>query len=123
MTAVLILASALAGQCANGTCPAPARYSYGYTYSQPAPQYYLQAPRVVAAPVKTWHTLSSHPGYLGYGALNARGEVVVEFHCRAGSTEVVAGPAPSVVSAKSEPCGLSGCACGCGSGKVCGCPK
>lgn len=105
----LILAAALVSQCANGSCAAPARY----TYAQP--RYTFHAAQYIPAPVKSWHALSSHPGYLGYGALNARGEVVTEFHCRLGTSAVIAGPAPS------EPCGVSGCGCGCGVSKVCGC--
>jgi hypothetical protein len=45
---------------------------------------------------KRWYALTSHPGFEGYGALNARGEVVVEWHRRAGAREAVAGPAPGV---------------------------
>jgi hypothetical protein len=56
---------------------------------RPAP-----APFGPAGPPKTWYALTSHPGYEGFGALNARGEVVVEWHRRAGSSAVVRGPAP-----------------------------
>ena len=46
-----------------------------------------------------WYSLTTHPGYEGYGALNARGEVVVEWHRRAGSSDIRPGRVPDAAHA------------------------
>jgi hypothetical protein len=72
----LIIASLLAvspAQCPNGRCGRPA---------------------VSAAPAKAWYRLAAYPGWLGYGALNAQGQIVVEQY----APEVVSRPAASPCS-------------------------
>ncbi len=111
--ATLILALSLTGQCANGQCATQA-YRSAFRFAAPAPTYAYATPAPVA-PVKSWRPLSSHPGYLGYGSLNASGQLVVEWHVREGSTDVRAGRVPD------EPCGVTGCGCGCSASKACEC--
>ena len=49
-------------------------------------------------PVKAWYVLTSHPGYEGFGARNARGEVVVEWHRRIGTNVLEPGPVPDAAA-------------------------
>lgn len=68
--------------------------------SPPPPSPRREAGRRVSdapAPVKQWYSLTSHPGYEGFGAMNSRGQVVVEWHRRVGSSVLAPGPAPDVV--------------------------
>jgi hypothetical protein len=74
MVPALLLAALLPlspAQCPNGQCARPA------------------VVRTVQA--KQWYRLANFPGWLGYGSLNAAGQVVVERY----SQEVVARPAYS----------------------------
>src|SRR5690348_3533182 len=57
-------------------------------------------PRPVSSTLVTddrqWFPLSSHPGYYGYGRLNAAGELVVEWHCYGRGGQVTRGPVPEL---------------------------
>jgi hypothetical protein len=56
------------------------------------------------APTKGWYRLTNEPGTIGYGALNPRGEVVVEIRRAVVTPVPIGAPAPRPTS-----CGPNGC--------------
>jgi hypothetical protein len=56
------------------------------------------------APTKGWYRLTNEPGTIGYGALNERGEVVVEIRRAVVTPVSIGGPAPRLTA-----CGPNGC--------------
>jgi hypothetical protein len=83
MSMAMVLALALTGQCAGGSCPVPARggfFAPQFSYPQPAGFTPQGCPTTTgyAAPAKQWFTLTNEPGWQGYGVLLASGVVDVE---------------------------------------------